>query len=435
LLIEAGVLVIQTLFQDVFRDIDANREPLIGLCAKLVAAPSVNPPGDTRRVADIVQEYLAGAGVGTDILVVDAAAPNVIGIVNGHGPGKHVIFNAHMDTMEPGQESDWTVPIFELTRKEGRLYGLGLGNMKGALAAMCLVTVLLARRRDAWSGRLTMTAVSDEVMFGDRGSAALLRDRGDLLGNALISGEGPGYMALAVAEKGLMWLDIESSAPGGHASRAVREGTAISALAALLTRLDALNDVYAKVPADLHGLDAGKDQVGLRVSFNIGKIAGGTLRGQIARSAKAEVDVRLPPGMNIEELLERARQIAAPFPDATITLIKGWNANWTGLTDEVTRVVSAASAAVRGQAPPCVVRLPASDAMRWRALGVPAVCYGPQPTLSAGCDDYVVEQELVDCAKVYAHSALTLFGAAPESGMTPEFATAPQPETASKLPS
>jgi succinyl-diaminopimelate desuccinylase len=407
--------VTQGIFQDVARDIDAHRESLIGLCGKLVAARSVNPPGDTTRVADIVRDYLVAAGVDTETLVVDSTAPNVIGIANGRGPGRHVLFNAHMDTMEPGRESDWTVPIFELTRKSGRLYGLGLGNMKGALAAMCLVTVLLARYRHAWNGRLTMTAVSDEVMFGERGAAAMLRGRNDLLGHALISGEGPGYMALAVAEKGLLWLDIETSAPGGHASRALRGRTAISELAAVLERLDALNDLYAEAPADLAGLDPGKDQVGLRVSFNIGKVAGGTLRGQIARHAKAEADVRLPPGMSIEELLGRARKIAAPFPNTTINVVKGWNANWTGLTAQVTRTVSNASLAVRGQLPACVVRLPASDAMRWRALGVPAVCYGPQPTLSAGCDDYVVEQELIDCAKVYAHSALTLLGTAPDS--------------------
>jgi succinyl-diaminopimelate desuccinylase len=69
---------------------------------------------------------------------------------------------------------------------------------------------------------------------------------------------------------------------------------------------------------------------------------------------------------------------------------------------------AAAVEAVRGAQPPFVVRLPGSDARRWRDLGVPAVCYGPQPTLSAGVDDYVNEQDVVDCAKVYARAALAL---------------------------
>ncbi len=285
--------------------------------------------------------------------------------------------------------------------------------MKGALAAMCAVTAALHRHRRSWSGRLTMTAVSDEVLFGDRGSAALLHERRDLLGDALISGEGPGYMGLAVAEKGVVWLDIETTAPGGHSSRATRGTTAITELAAALERLDSLNDLYADIPAELQGLDVGDGQVGMRVSFNVGKIAGGTLRGQISRHAIAEVDVRLPPGITMDALVARARELTASMRNTTIRVIKGWNANWTGLNAELTRTVAEAAAVVRRTAPRFVVRLPASDAMRWRSLGVPAICFGPQPTLSAGCDDYVVEQDLLDCAQVYARSALTILASGP----------------------
>jgi len=39
---------------------------------------------------------------------------------------------------------------------------------------------------------------------------------------------------------------------------------------------------------------------------------------------------------------------------------------------------------------------------------VPSVCYGPQPTLSAGVDDYAEEQAVLDCARVYARAALRL---------------------------
>jgi len=394
-------------------DIEAQREPLIELCADLVAAESVNPPGNTTQVARVVRGYLAKAGIDISSFAVDSTTPNVIGSVAGRSAGRHVVFNAHMDTMEPGREADWTVPIFQLTRKDGRLYGLGIGNMKGALAAMCAVTAALHRHRRSWSGRLTMTAVSDEVLFGDRGSAALLHERRDLLGDALISGEGPGYMGLAVAEKGVVWLDIETTAPGGHSSRATRGTTAITELAAALERLDSLNDLYADIPAELQGLDVGDGQVGMRVSFNVGKIAGGTLRGQISRHAIAEVDVRLPPGITMDALVARARELTAPMRNTTIRVIKGWNANWTGLNAELTRTVAEAAAVVRRTAPRFVVRLPASDAMRWRSLGVPAICFGPQPTLSAGCDDYVVEQDLLDCAQVYARSALTILASGP----------------------
>ena len=70
--------------------------------------------------------------------------------------------------------------------------------------------------------------------------------------------------------------------------------------------------------------------------------------------------------------------------------------------------LASAAQAVRGERPAFVVRLPGSDARRWRDLGVPAVCYGPQPTLSAGIDDYVNEQDVVDSAKIYARATLAL---------------------------
>jgi len=340
----------------------------------------------------------------------DDEAPNVVAKITGAKiagatSGRHVVFNAHMDTMEAGDESAWSLPVMRVTRRDGRLYGLGMGNMKGALAAMCLASAVLHRHRGAWNGRLTMTAVSDEVMFGDRGSVFLLRQRPDLGGNLLISGEGPGFMGLAVAEKGLLWLDLEARAPGGHASRALRGETAVMKLAASLARLDSLNDTYATLPAELVGVTGGEGNLGLRLSFNAGTITAGTVRSQVATRARAEIDIRLPPGITAEACEQMIRKEA---PGISVAVVQAWDANWTALDNPLVVALAAAARAVRGERPAFVVRLPGSDARRWRDLGVPAVCYGPQPTLSAGIDDYVNEQDVLDCAKIYACASLAL---------------------------
>ena len=83
-------------------------------------------------------------------------------------------------------------------------------------------------------------------------------------------------------------------------------------------------------------------------------------------------------------------------------------ASWAALQNPLVVGLAKAAEAVRGSKPGYVVRLPGSDARRWRDLGVPAVCYGPQPMLSAGIDDYANEQDVVDCAKIYARTALEL---------------------------
>ena len=390
----------------VCRDIDSAREELIELCGRLVAAESVNPPGRTAEVADVVRAFFSSHGIGTETIKADDEAPNVVAQIASGARGRHVVFNAHMDTMEASDASAWSVPIMQLTRRDKRLYGLGMGNMKGALAAMCLATALLHRHRNAWNGRLSMTAVSDEVMFGERGTVFLLRARPDLAGDFLISGEGPGFMHFAVAEKGLLWLDVEARSEGGHASRALRGETAIMKLAAFLARLDAMNDTYATLPPELPGVSGGEGNLGLRLSLNAGTLAAGTVRSQVATRARAQIDIRLPPGISAKECEAMIRQQDAG--DIQIDVVKAWDANWTALDNPLVVELAAAAETVRGARPPFVVRLPGSDARRWRDLGVPAVCYGPQPTLSAGMDDYVEEQDVIDCAKIYARTALAL---------------------------
>ncbi len=387
-------------------EIDAAREELLRLCGRLVAVDSVNPPGNTASVAAILRDWLSGAGIAAEYVAADAEAPNVVASIAGSSPGRHVVFNAHMDTMEPTDEARWSVPIFELTRRNGHAYGLGMGNMKGALAAMCFATAAIHRHRAETAGRLSLTAVSDEVMFGDRGTVFLLAERPDLAGDFLISGEGPGFMDLAVAEKGLLWLDIEARGEGGHSSNALAGQTATMRLARFLAGIDPLNDIFATVPPELDGVSGGEGNLGLRLSVNAATLEAGTVRSQIATSARARIDIRLPPGISADEAEARIRSGATP--DIMIKRVKGWDANWTGIADPLSRAVSDAARAVRGSVPRAVVRLPGSDARRWRDLGVPAICYGPQPGLSAGVDDHALEQDVVDCAKVYARAALTL---------------------------
>jgi succinyl-diaminopimelate desuccinylase len=393
------------------REIDAARDELFDLCGRLVAAASINPPGRTTEVAQVVRRFLAHHQVTTEVIAADDEAPNVVGQIDAGGSRPHVVFNAHMDTMEAGDETAWTVPVMSLTRRDGRLYGLGMGNMKGALAALCVATAVLNRHRHAWRGRLSMTAVSDEVMFGERGTVFLLRARPDLAGDYLICGEGPGFMGIAAAEKGLLWLDIEVRAPGGHSSRALAGETAVMKLAALLARLDALNDIYATVPPELAGITGGDGNLGLRLSLNAGTITAGTVRSQVATRARAQLDLRLPPGIGTQECEHRIRAMCAGDPSVGIEVVKAWDANWTALDHPLVRELSAAAQAVRSAPADFVVRLPGSDARRWRDLGVPAVCYGPQPTLSAGIDDYAEEQDVIDCAKIYASTALAMLRA------------------------
>lgn len=381
------------------------------LCVDLVAAPSVNPPGNTMGPAGVLFDYLAAAGHDPALVAVDVNKPSVVASIDGGSPGAHLVVNVHLDTMPTGPIEQWSVEPFELTERDDRWYGLGMGNMKGAAAAMAVAFVLLAERRDQWCGAVTFTAVSDEVVFGDAGAAHLIATLPELADpDGLLCGEGPGFLRLGLAEKGLLWCRLTAAAEPGHASNARHGSTATARLAHALVQLDALNDTIVQLPADLD--EVPDTQTGARrLSMNIGTITGGSFIGQCATRAAAEIDIRVPPGISLAEVQELMSSAVDGIEGVVIEIMRGWEPNWTSLDHPLVAAVNAAAHVVRGAAPELSVRLPASDASRWRSRGVGAVCYGPQPTLSSGIDDYAESQAVHDCAVVYLTAALQFLAA------------------------
>ena len=391
---------------------ESRREDVVALCARLVAARSVNPEGDTRAVADVVRQALTDLGLPSRLEQCHDLMPSVVAEVDSGRPGPHLVLNVHLDTMPPGDEAAWTVPVWQMTRRDSRLYGLGMGNMKGAVAAMVHTLDLLARSSRHWCGRVTFAAVSDEVVFGDNGAAHLLRTYPHLLGDALICGEGPGFGRLALGEKGVLWLELTAAGVAGHSS-SVRKGTSAAArLATALTRIDDLNGFVGALPVELAGvMDDGVD-VGLELTANIGTVSAGSFIGQVATHARAEIDLRLPPGIDVDAAQDQVHRAVLDIPTVAVRRIKGWDPNWTTPHSRLTSSWRAASQDLYGVEPVYAIRLPASDASRWRRHDVPALCYGPQPTLSAGVDDYADEDEVLRCVSLYTLCALNYLAVA-----------------------
>ena len=173
-----------------------------------------------------------------------------------------------------------------------------------------------------------------------------------------------------------------------------------------ITELDNLNDKKSDRPLDLKQLVANSNNLGLSISVNTGIIKGGNFISQLSTKSYAEVDIRIPPGIKIKDLLEKINKMVKKNTGISYTIIKGWEANWTDPESKICKFVRKAAKTFRDIEPDMVVRLPASDVSRWRKIGIPGICYGPQPLLASGVDDYVIEQDLLDCAKVYALASL-----------------------------
>jgi len=60
---------------------------------------------------------------------------NAVGIIKGKKPGKRILMDGHIDTVV-AEAKDWKHPPFAADIVDGKIYGRGIVDMKGSLAAM-----------------------------------------------------------------------------------------------------------------------------------------------------------------------------------------------------------------------------------------------------------------------------------------------------------
>src|SRR3954452_13881727 len=123
-------------------------DPLISLLSDLVAIDSVNPslvPGGRgeAQIADAIEAHLRAIGLDVERQDVAPGRPNVVGVLEGSGPGRSLMFCGHLDTVGV----DGMAASFDPFEKDGRLYGRGAQDMKGGVAAMIDAARLVGERR------------------------------------------------------------------------------------------------------------------------------------------------------------------------------------------------------------------------------------------------------------------------------------------------
>lgn len=126
---------------------------LIAFTQRLVQTPSL--PGREEEVAQLIKHEMQQLGY--DEVTVDPAG-NVLGLIRGN-PGPTMMFNAHMDHVDPGDLSSWRYPPYSGEIAEGMLWGRGTVDMKGALAAMVYAGGLIKQHALPMPGDLLVAAV------------------------------------------------------------------------------------------------------------------------------------------------------------------------------------------------------------------------------------------------------------------------------------
>lgn len=108
-------------------------DPVVKLTQELVRSRSYS--GEEKGVSDKLTEFFKANGF-TDVHIDKYG--NTIGHIKGKREGKAILFDGHMDTVPVTDESVWKYPPFAAEIHNGKIYGRGTSDMKGALAAMAV---------------------------------------------------------------------------------------------------------------------------------------------------------------------------------------------------------------------------------------------------------------------------------------------------------
>ena len=349
------------------------------LAAALVRIDSVNPAliagaaGEV-EVARFVSGWLERAGLEVEVVEPVAGRPSVIGFARGTGAGQALLLNAHLDTV--GVQA-MEMP-FDARVEDGRLYGRGSYDMKGALAAAMFAVADAAAL--GLSGDVILTAVADEEV-ASLGTEAVL---GRVVADVAIVCE-PTELQVAIAHRGFAGFEIETHGVAAHGSRPDLGVDAIAKMGHVLVALEELDQ----------RLQAGRRHPLIGTgSLHASLIEGGQEFSSYPARCLLTGERRTLPGETAAEIEADLRHAAG---DAELRLLVSREPFEADEGHELVRAVSTA-AGVTG-----AVGLPFwTDAALVAAAGIPAVLFGPVGEGAHAAVEWVDVSSLERCREVYA---------------------------------
>jgi acetylornithine deacetylase len=402
-----------------------DRDRLVETASRMVGVHSFT--GDEEGMARLMVELLEARRLHVQWQQVEDGRANALGTWVGAGGGPSLMFNGHMDTSYSGREP-WLrdVPGFqpEAFVRDGRLYGLGISNMKGALACYVEAVSALQDAGVRLRGDVLIAAVCGEIEKTQQGDAQGAEYRGYAAGTRyLVSHGGVADMCLlgeptegkvVLGHFGALWLRIRVH--GNFIHTAFSEGTRDQN--AILRQHEVLAAVLEWIPTWED--DPANAYRGARAIVNVGATEGG-FGWRVSRTphhADLFLDVRVPPtkpmGQARREVLDMVRGLANRFPEWGIEGEVYVTAPGAEIDEghELVAAIDGAHEEVFGETPGRDVTRWFSDASALTRYGVPTVNYGTSTGLmDVELGENLAIDGLVRTAEVYARVAMRVCGA------------------------
>jgi acetylornithine deacetylase/succinyl-diaminopimelate desuccinylase-like protein len=406
--------------------VTVDRDRLVETAGRMIDVHSFT--GDEQGMAELMVELYHSLGLHVQWQQVEDNRANAVGTWSGAGDGKTLMFNGHMDTSYSGRE-EWLrgVPGFQPQHfvDDGRLYGLGISNMKGALACYVEAVHALQDAGVRLRGDVMLAAVCGEIEKTQYGDAVGGQYRGYAAGSRyLVSHGGVADMCLlgeptegkvVLGHFGALWLRVRVHGNFIHTafSEGKRGQNAILRMHEVLTAVQEWIPVWEDDPANSYR--------GAKAIVNVGAIEAG-FGWRVSRTphhADLFLDIRVPPtkpmGIARRETLEMVRGLAERYPDYGIEGEVYVTAPGAEIAEEheLVSAIDASHEEAFGATPERDVTRWFSDASVLTRYGIPTVNYGTSTGLmDVERGESLAIDGLVRTAEIYAKVAIRVCGVA-----------------------
>ena len=301
---------------------------------RLVAFDTTSSKSNLSLIED-VEAYLHGFSVDTFRVYDDEGTKaNLYALVGPKVEGG-VVLSGHTDVV-PVEGQNWSTDPFQVTEKDGKLYGRGVADMKSFSAiALSLVPDMLAARMK----RPVIFALSYDEEIGLLGAPRMIAEIAERMPkpSSVIVGE-PTNMKVIDGHKGIASFTVRVTGYTTHSSQTDRGVSAVEAAAKLITKISGMRERREAAADPSSPFDPPYSTMTVNV------VRGGTQLNIMAGEAMFQWDMRVVPG-------DSRKDIIAEFTDYARGIEAEMRAKAPGCRIEIEQISNAPSLAPHADNP------------------------------------------------------------------------------------
>lgn len=221
---------------------EERKQAVIELCQKLIKRRSYS--GEENLVSEALKEFFTAQGF--DEVRVDAYG-NTIGVIKGKLPGKKIVFDGHMDTVPAQNVEKWSHDPFGAEIEDGKIYGRGTTDMKGALAAMASAAANFAKDTARnFKGEIYVAGVVHEECFEGVAARAISKA---IKPDYVVIGEASN-LNLKIGQRGRGEVKVETFGVPAHSANPEKGVNAVYSMCKLVEAIRGLEVTHHEILGD-----------------------------------------------------------------------------------------------------------------------------------------------------------------------------------------